>query len=85
MLIKYNDDLPTRKSISKLCFIHYTSFKIKEKKSVNHGQIMKILMNKKASYRRMYRVSYFIVFTDHKFALKTMNVNEKDTVNFSNN
>ena len=32
MLIKYNDDLPTRKSISKLCFIHYTSFKIKEKK-----------------------------------------------------
>ena len=42
-------------------------------------------MNKKASYRRMYRVSYFIVFTDHKFALKTMNVNEKDTVNFSNN
>ena len=46
---------------------------------------MKILRNKKASYRRMYRVSYLIVFTDHKFALKTMNVNEKDTVNFSNN
>ena len=41
-------------------------------------------MNKKASYRRMYRVSYLIVFTDHKFALKTVNVNE-DTVNFHNN
>lgn len=40
-------------------------------------------MNKIASYRRMYRVRNLIVFTDHKFALKTVNVNEKDTVNFT--
>lgn len=42
-------------------------------------------MNKIASYRRMYRVRNLIVFTDHKFALKTVKVNEKDTVNFNNN
>lgn len=42
-------------------------------------------MNKNASYRWMYRVRYLMVFTDHKFALKTVKVNEKDTVNFNNN